>query len=86
MPEYRHPRADPDTDAAWAADLGDGTVVSVDADGVFSAESDGAVRQLAAAYDTTPEDMRLTEELGTCDVVKQDGEVCGRETPCPYHD
>lgn len=22
----------------------------------------------------------------TCDVVKADGEVCGRSTPCPYHD
>lgn len=22
----------------------------------------------------------------TCDTVKSDGEVCGRERPCPYHD
>jgi len=22
----------------------------------------------------------------TCDTVKGDGEVCGRELPCPYHD
>ena len=22
----------------------------------------------------------------TCEVVKSDGEVCGRERPCPYHD
>jgi len=22
----------------------------------------------------------------TCDVIKNDGEVCGRERPCPYHD
>jgi hypothetical protein len=21
----------------------------------------------------------------TCEVVKNDGEVCGRELPCPYH-
>jgi len=25
-------------------------------------------------------------EPATCDVVKNDGEVCGRERPCPYHD
>jgi len=61
MPAYRHPRADPDTDAAWAADLGDGTKVDVDSDGVFSAESDGAVRQLAVAYNTTSEEMRIND-------------------------
>lgn len=22
----------------------------------------------------------------TCEVVKADGDVCGRELPCPYHD
>jgi len=27
-----------------------------------------------------------TEESETCDVVKQDGEVCGRDRPCQYHD
>jgi len=86
MPAYRHPRADPDTDAAWAADLGDGTVVDVDENGVFTARSDGAVRQLAAAYDTTPEQMRVDDEPETCQTVKADGEVCGREKPCPYHD
>jgi len=25
-------------------------------------------------------------DAGTCDVVKNDGEVCGRDRPCPYHD
>jgi len=24
--------------------------------------------------------------LGTCEVEKSDGEVCGRDRPCPYHD
>lgn len=24
-------------------------------------------------------------EPATCDTVKTDGEVCGRELPCPYH-
>jgi hypothetical protein len=84
MPEYRHPRADPDTPAAWTADLG-GEKVAVDMDGVFTAESDAAVRQLAVAYDTTPEALRV-DASGTCDVVKADGDVCGRDLPCPYHD
>lgn len=26
------------------------------------------------------------EDVETCDVEKSDGEVCGREKPCPYHD
>jgi len=26
------------------------------------------------------------EPTGTCDVVKGDGDVCGRDRPCPYHD
>lgn len=24
-------------------------------------------------------------ERNTCDTVKADGDVCGRELPCPYH-
>jgi len=27
-----------------------------------------------------------TDSPETCDVVKGDGDVCGRERPCPYHD
>jgi hypothetical protein len=26
------------------------------------------------------------EDTDTCSVVKNDGDVCGRELPCPYHD
>ena len=26
------------------------------------------------------------EPSGTCDEEKSDGEVCGRDRPCPYHD
>lgn len=26
------------------------------------------------------------ELSGTCSVEKSDGDVCGRERPCPYHD
>lgn len=25
------------------------------------------------------------DEVETCEEVKSDGEVCGREKPCPYH-
>lgn len=31
-------------------------------------------------------DDDTTDESGACEEVKQDGEVCGRERPCPYHD
>lgn len=27
-----------------------------------------------------------TDDLATCEAVKSDGEVCGRELPCRYHD
>lgn len=30
-------------------------------------------------------DFRVTDEAETCQVEKADGEVCGRDTPCPYH-
>lgn len=33
--------------------------------------------------DSTPTDG---DEIDTCETIKSDGEVCGRELPCPYHD
>ena len=85
MPRYQHPRIGPDDDVSIAVDLG-GYQVVTDADGVFEAECDADVRALATAHRTTPEAMRVDgDDPGTCDVVKQDGEVCGRELPCPYH-
>lgn len=27
----------------------------------------------------------VDDEAGSCDTVKDDGEVCGRNLPCPYH-
>lgn len=27
-----------------------------------------------------------TDERGTCETIKSDGKVCGRDRPCPYHD
>jgi len=32
---------------------------------------------------TSRGDFELVVE--TCDIVKSDGDVCGRELPCPYH-
>jgi hypothetical protein len=90
MTRYRHPRG-----ASVAIDLGSERVVCDD-DGIFETDDEGAVRALAAANDTTIADLRVADELDetaadgdeneTCDVVKTDGEVCGRPTPCRYHD
>jgi len=35
--------------------------------------------------DDTDTDGPSSDEPDTCDTVKADGEVCGRELPCPYH-
>lgn len=38
------------------------------------------------AGEPQPEMVRVEEDAPeTCDVVKSDGEVCGRELPCRYH-
>lgn len=85
MPTYQHPRIAPGDDVAIAVDLG-GYQVVTDTDGQFEAEQDADVEALATAYRTTPEAMRVdSDDPETCDVVKQDGEVCGRTLPCPYH-
>jgi len=34
--------------------------------------------------DVFEEDVSV-DEVETCEEVKSDGEVCGREKPCPYH-
>jgi hypothetical protein len=66
--------------------------VPVDEDGYLdNLGEDGARRAmnaLAEAYGveyTDDGDVVLGDEPETCDVVKSDGEVCGRELPCPYH-
>jgi hypothetical protein len=54
-------------------------------DGVVDAP-ETAARTLADAwaerFDADPEALIVAE---TCDTVKADGEICGRELPCPYH-
>ena len=44
------------------------------------------VSESVAAYlcDTRGDFARV--ESGECEVVKSDGDVCGRERPCSYHD
>jgi len=82
MPEFYHPRA-VDDDAATppsAVTVG-GETVRVTGGTFHATEAD--VRPLADAYDVALSDLRVAD---TCDEVKADGEVCGRDRPCPYHD
>lgn len=54
--------------------------------------SDDAGGDLSEASDDTADgsdsdaDGQDGEQGDTCDTVKADGEVCGRERPCAYHD
>lgn len=38
-----------------------------------------------ADEETSEVDSDAEQDSVTCDAVKADGEVCGRELPCPYH-
>ncbi len=50
---------------------------------------DEIAETLAERYDTDVDALLEGEadsdDASTCDTVKSDGEVCGRELPCPYH-
>lgn len=52
-------------------------------DGESFEVSRGQAEALAGRYGVELSDIRVG---GTCDATKSDGEVCGRELPCPYHD
>ena len=84
MPRVRHPR-DRDDVAGHLPDrvsvLGDSYAVR---DGWVDLPGDRHVRTLADAYDLSPADLR-DDTAETCDTVKADGDVCGRDLPCPYH-
>lgn len=85
MPTVHHPRALDAVDGhppARVTVAGESYAV---ADGTVTLPSANAVEQLARAYDLSPVDLQLEDDGDTCEVVKQDGEVCGRELPCPYH-
>jgi len=82
MTEYVHPRALDGDAPAIAVDIGGGHV-ALDDDGHFETADDAAVARLADAYGVDVSELRVAK--ATCDVVKTDGEVCGRQLPCPYH-
>jgi len=83
MARYRHPRTvGRDDPAQFAVDLG-GERVTLDADGCFETDADDAVERLARVHGFEVDDLRVTD---TCDTIKSDGDVCGRDRPCPYHD
>ena len=88
---YRHPRtlADVPGQPPASVDL-QGETVPVDRSGdtaTFTTADGSAVEAFARAYGVTADDLVTDEggERGTCDVVKSDGEVCGRPLPCQYH-
>jgi hypothetical protein len=55
-------------------------------------KSSDEVIQPGEAFDATEAELRnfgdriRSEEPDVCQVVKSDGEVCGRDRPCQYHD
>jgi hypothetical protein len=80
----KHPHAD--RDASPAAVTVGTTTYSVDSDGGIAcpdSEADAVAERLAEVYGCDADDLLAVE---TCDVVKSDGEICGRDRPCPYHD
>jgi len=92
MPRYRHPRVhEAPSDAAVpriAVDV-NGDHVPLDADGCFEAPASVAA-DIAAAHGLGVDVLRVDPppdaDPETCDVIKDDGEVCGRDRPCRYHD
>jgi hypothetical protein len=75
--DYHYPEAEVQVDADHARNLH----VREDEDGRYV----GPPEQFA---DAVADSLGVTvdgEDSGTCDAVKSDGEVCGRELPCPYH-
>lgn len=85
----RHPRALDGDPPQVAVDV-EGVHVSPNEDGTYDIpdDADGWLDRYAAANDVDTAEL-LVEDGGsggdTCQAVKSDGEVCGRETPCQYH-
>lgn len=84
--QIRHPRALDGDPPRIALDV-DGEHVAPNDDGSYDLpdDSEGWLERFAAANGVDADDLRV-DETATCDVVKSDGEVCGRELPCQYHD
>jgi hypothetical protein len=85
--QVTHPQADRDAPVPAAVTCPDGETRRPDSDGVVKAPKDVAVALADAWADCygVPPDGLLHADPATCDTVKHDGEVCGRELPCPYH-
>lgn len=89
--QVEHPLAARDAPCPAAVTGPDGQSYPV-VDGVIDCPDSVAAEladALARAYGEPPDDL-VYEEDGPddddrCQTVKQDGEVCGREKPCPYH-
>jgi len=85
MTEVSHPAAE--RDASPAAVTVGTTTYAVDSDGVVECPADEAAHVADVLADThdVAADTLLADSADTCDTVKSDGEVCGRERPCQYH-
>lgn len=83
MPRYRHPRAD-DGHPPAQIHVSRGHKAAVADDGTFEAPAPVA-EAIARDHGVDVSEMAVGDDTETCDVVKQDGDVCGRDLPCPYH-
>lgn len=80
-PGTRRSRGGPSRYGDYTIDVGTGKI-----DCPPEAEDEIAAA-LAEKYDLDPDCPAIRgETVNTCEVVKSDGEVCGRDRPCPYHD
>lgn len=79
--------------------LGDLSPLEFNSDGYAVVEDDAIASQLAgmhsalsidredtsAAPSSDVEESDESDDTGTCQEIKSDGEVCGRDLPCGYH-
>lgn len=77
----KHPLADHETATPPSAVAFGTEQYAVADDGTIECPDD-VVADLRAHY---AERYDWYDAADTCDAVKTDGEVCGRELPCPYH-
>lgn len=88
--EIRHPRALDGDPPFVAIDVGGKHVDPNDDDGTYTLPdgSESWLDAFAEANDCTAGDLLVDDSADTdaCQEVKGDGEVCGRDRPCPYHD
>ena len=79
-----HPDADRGASPA-AVTVGTDTYL-VDSDGVIDCPDDVERSVAARLARVSGCDIDALLDAGTCEVIKADGDVCGREKPCRYHD